>query len=127
LKRSQLAENKTGRLRFLWPGFKFPGATSFADGRRNLKWPAIDFASRAHPSLEFLIEFPKTRRKSRRVRRGNPEFSVDSHLMPDTPVSDEVRIERERLHQKLIHVMETLGTLPHEIDWPKHWGGQRPP
>jgi hypothetical protein len=45
---------------------------------------------------------------------------------PDTPVSDEVKVERERLHQKLIHIMETLGTLPHEIDWPKHWGDQRP-
>ena len=43
----------------------------------------------------------------------------------DTKVSKEVEIERERLHQKLIHVMETLGTLPHEIEWPKHWGDQR--
>jgi choline-sulfatase len=44
---------------------------------------------------------------------------------PDTPVSPEVARERERLHQRLIHVMETLGTLPHEIAWPEHWGGQR--
>lgn len=43
----------------------------------------------------------------------------------DTKVSREVEVERERLHQKLIHVMETLGTLPHEIEWPKHWGDQR--
>ena len=43
----------------------------------------------------------------------------------DTKVSKEVEVERERLHQKLIHVMETLGTLPHEIEWPKHWGDQR--
>ncbi len=43
----------------------------------------------------------------------------------DTKVSQEVEIERERLHQKLIHVMETLGTFPHEIEWPKHWGDQR--
>jgi choline-sulfatase len=44
---------------------------------------------------------------------------------PDTPVTPEVARERERLHQKLIHAMETLGTLPHEITWPAHWGGQR--
>ncbi len=44
---------------------------------------------------------------------------------PGTKVSPEVAAERERLHQKLIHVMETLGTLPHEIEWPKHWGDQR--
>ena len=44
---------------------------------------------------------------------------------PDTPVSDEIRAERERLHQKLIHVMETLGTMPHDVVWPEHWGGQR--
>ncbi|MES1240921.1 MAG: sulfatase-like hydrolase/transferase [Acidobacteriota bacterium] len=44
---------------------------------------------------------------------------------PDTPVTPEVAAERERLHQKLIHVMETLGTFPHEIEWPKHWGEQR--
>jgi choline-sulfatase len=43
---------------------------------------------------------------------------------PDTPVTPEVARERERLHQKLIHVMETLGTLPHEITWPEHWGEQ---
>lgn len=44
---------------------------------------------------------------------------------PDTEVTPEVAAERERLHQKLIHVMETLGTFPHEIEWPKHWGEQR--
>lgn len=44
---------------------------------------------------------------------------------PSTPVTPEVAAERERLHQKLIHVMETLGTFPHEIEWPKHWGEQR--
>ncbi|HEX6899935.1 MAG TPA: sulfatase-like hydrolase/transferase [Thermoanaerobaculia bacterium] len=44
---------------------------------------------------------------------------------PDTPVSDEIRAERERLHQKLIHVMEILGTTPHGIVWPEHWGEQR--
>jgi hypothetical protein len=44
---------------------------------------------------------------------------------PGTQVTPEVAAERERLHQKLIHVMETLGTLPHEIEWPKHWGEQR--
>ena len=44
---------------------------------------------------------------------------------PDTPVTPEVAAERERLHQKLIHIMETLGTLPHEIEWPAHWGEQR--
>jgi choline-sulfatase len=44
---------------------------------------------------------------------------------PDTPVTPEVARERERLHQKLIHVMQTLGTLPHQIAWPEHWGGQR--
>ena len=43
----------------------------------------------------------------------------------DTPVTPEVARERERLHQKLIHVMETLGTLPHGIVWPQHWGEQR--
>ncbi len=43
----------------------------------------------------------------------------------DTPVSDEIRAERERLHQKLIHVMEILGTTPHGIVWPEHWGEQR--
>lgn len=41
---------------------------------------------------------------------------------PKVRVSEEVAAERERLHQKLIHVMETLGTFPHEIEWPKHWG-----
>jgi arylsulfatase A-like enzyme len=44
---------------------------------------------------------------------------------PGTKVSPEVAAERERLHQKLTHVMETLGTLPHEIAWPAHWGDQR--
>jgi arylsulfatase A-like enzyme len=44
---------------------------------------------------------------------------------PDTPVTPEVARERERLHQKLIHIMETLGTLPHDIVWPAHWGEQR--
>ncbi|MEA2600608.1 MAG: hypothetical protein QOF89_1600 [Acidobacteriota bacterium] len=44
---------------------------------------------------------------------------------PDTPVTPEVARERERLHQKLIHVMETLGTLPHDVVWPAHWGEQR--
>ena len=43
---------------------------------------------------------------------------------PKTEVSDEVKAERERLHQKLIHIMETLGTFPHEVEWPKHWGEQ---
>jgi arylsulfatase A-like enzyme len=28
-------------------------------------------------------------------------------------------------NRKLIHVMETLGTLPHDVVWPEHWGGQR--
>lgn len=41
---------------------------------------------------------------------------------PRIEVSDEVKAERERLHQKLIHIMETLGTFPHEVEWPKHWG-----
>lgn len=40
-------------------------------------------------------------------------------------MTPEVAAERERLHQKLIHIMETLGTLPHEIEWPEHWGEQR--
>ena len=40
-------------------------------------------------------------------------------------VSGEVAAERERLHQKLIHVMETLGTFPHDVEWPRHWGEQR--
>ena len=44
---------------------------------------------------------------------------------PDTPVTPEIARERERLHQKLIHIMETLGTLPHDIVWPAHWGEQR--
>lgn len=44
---------------------------------------------------------------------------------PKVRVSEEVAAERERLHQKLIHVMETLGTFPHEIEWPRHWGEQR--
>lgn len=41
---------------------------------------------------------------------------------PRVQVSEEVKAERERLHQKLIHIMETLGTFPHEVEWPKHWG-----
>ncbi len=44
---------------------------------------------------------------------------------PNVQVSDEVAAERERLHQKLIHIMETLGTFPQEIEWPRHWGEQR--
>ena len=44
---------------------------------------------------------------------------------PGTPVSPEVAAERERLHQRLIHVMETHGTMPSGIAWPKHWGEQR--
>jgi choline-sulfatase len=43
---------------------------------------------------------------------------------PDTPVTPEVARERERLHQKLIHAMETLGTLPQGVAWPEHWGEQ---
>jgi arylsulfatase A-like enzyme len=44
---------------------------------------------------------------------------------PSTQVSEEVATERERLHQKLIHIMETLGTTPLGIIWPEHWGDQR--
>jgi arylsulfatase A-like enzyme len=44
---------------------------------------------------------------------------------PSTPVTPEIAAERERLHQKLIQVMETLGTMPSGIAWPKHWGDQR--
>jgi hypothetical protein len=44
---------------------------------------------------------------------------------PDTPVTPEVAAERERLHQKLIRVMETLGTLPHGVVWPERWGERR--
>jgi len=36
-----------------------------------------------------------------------------------------IAAERERLHQKLIQVMETLGTTPSGIEWPAHWGDQR--
>jgi arylsulfatase A-like enzyme len=43
----------------------------------------------------------------------------------DTQVSEEVAAERERLHQKLIHIMGTLGTMPDGIVWPQHWGEQR--
>jgi arylsulfatase A-like enzyme len=42
-----------------------------------------------------------------------------------TPVTPEIAAERERLHQKLIQVMETLGTTPSGIAWPEHWGDQR--
>ena len=45
---------------------------------------------------------------------------------PSTPVTPEIEAERERLHQRLIHVMETLGTTPTEVVWPSHWGEQRP-
>jgi choline-sulfatase len=44
---------------------------------------------------------------------------------PSTPVTPEIAAERERLHQKLIRVMEILGTTPSGIAWPEHWGGQR--
>lgn len=44
---------------------------------------------------------------------------------PSTPVTPEIAAERERLHQKLIQVMETLGTTPSGIVWPEHWGEQR--
>jgi hypothetical protein len=44
---------------------------------------------------------------------------------PGTPVTPEVAAERERLHQRLIHVIETLGTMPNGIVRPKHWGEQR--
>jgi len=44
---------------------------------------------------------------------------------PSTPVTPEIAAERERLHQKLIQVMENLGTTPDGIAWPAHWGGQR--
>lgn len=45
---------------------------------------------------------------------------------PGTPVSDEVAAERERLHQCLIRVMESLGTTPMGVEWPARWGEQRP-
>jgi choline-sulfatase len=44
---------------------------------------------------------------------------------PGTPVSPEIAAERERLHRKLIRVMEMLGTTPHGVVWPEKWGGQR--
>jgi arylsulfatase A-like enzyme len=44
---------------------------------------------------------------------------------PSTPVTPEIAAERERLHQKLIQVMESLGTTPAGIAWPEHWGDQR--
>jgi hypothetical protein len=44
---------------------------------------------------------------------------------PGTKVSAEIAAERQRLHQKLIHIMETLGTTPNGIVWPAHWGDQR--
>jgi len=43
-----------------------------------------------------------------------------------TQVSPEVAAERERLHQRLIRVMEVLGTTPEGVVWPAHWGEQRP-
>lgn len=45
---------------------------------------------------------------------------------PDTPVTPEIEAERERLHQRLIHVMRVLGTTPTEVVWPARWGEQRP-
>ena len=45
---------------------------------------------------------------------------------PATPVTPEIAAERERLHQRLIHVMQVLGTTPTEVVWPSHWGEQRP-
>ncbi len=45
---------------------------------------------------------------------------------PRTKVSPEIAAERERLHQRLIRVMDTLGTRPQSVVWPEHWGEQRP-
>ncbi len=45
---------------------------------------------------------------------------------PATDVSPEIAAERERLHQRLIQVMDTLGTRPESVVWPEHWGEQRP-
>jgi arylsulfatase A-like enzyme len=57
------------------------------------------------------------------VPRDEREVVNLGHL--STPVTPEIAAERERLHQKLIHVMEVLGTTPHGIVWPEHWGDQR--
>jgi hypothetical protein len=43
---------------------------------------------------------------------------------PATEVSGEVAAERERLHQRLIRVMDSLGTLPLGVEWPERWGEQ---
>jgi hypothetical protein len=45
---------------------------------------------------------------------------------PATEVSEAVAAERERLHQRLIQVMESLGTLPPGVVWPAHWGEGAP-
>ncbi len=54
------------------------------------------------------------------------EREVENLGNPRTEVSPEIAAERERLHQRLIRVMDTLGTRPESVVWPEHWGEQRP-
>lgn len=50
------------------------------------------------------------------------EREVENLGHPGTEVSPEVAAERERLHQRLIRVMDSLGTTPDTVAWPEHWG-----
>jgi arylsulfatase A-like enzyme len=62
----------------------------------------------------YDLEVPRDEREV--VNLGNPR----------TRVSPEIAAERERLHQRLIRVMDSLGTRPQSVVWPEHWGEQRP-
>jgi len=45
---------------------------------------------------------------------------------PATEVTPQIAAERERLHQRLIQVMDSLGTTPMGVVWPEHWGEGAP-
>lgn len=60
----------------------------------------------------YDLEVPRDRRE------------VENLGYPGREVTAEVAAERERLHQKLIRVMDELGTTPMGVVWPKQWGEQ---
>lgn len=55
-------------------------------------------------------------------RRTDPQ-ETRNLAHPKVDVPDAVKKERQRLHEKLTQVMETLGTTPDGIVWPKVSGG----
>lgn len=49
---------------------------------------------------------------------------VENLAFPGAEVSPEIAAERDRLHERLLRVMEELGTTPESIVFPRHYGDE---